>query len=102
MKKLFTLVIMITMLLVFTPTALAAGDPVVAGIKSILDVAMTWLLFIILAICAAEIVWYAFCKRAGSAQAVLRNQAVKNALICGSAGILTFTVSRLAIAFCGG
>jgi hypothetical protein len=95
----------LALLLIFTPVALAVGEPeIVTGTKNLLDAALGWVLLLIPVGCAMIIAWHAFCKQLNEgdpAQAALHNRAMKNALVAGAIGMTAAGTVKIVLAFYG-
>lgn len=106
MKKYVFVVLVVAMLFVFTPAALAEGEPgIVTGTKNLLRAALSWLLILIPVGCGAIIAWHAFLKQLNEgdpAQAAIHNRAMKNALIAGVIGVSASGIVTAVLAFYGG
>lgn len=102
-KNIYRIVIIIALMLVFTPVALAEGEPgIVTGTKDLLDAALTWVLILIPVGCACVIAWHAFVKQMNEgdpAQAAIHNRAMKNALVAGAIGMSAAGIVKAVLAF---
>lgn len=102
MKRVFSTLLLVTALFVFTPVAAADDPAIVTGTKNLLDSVLLWLLMLIPGGCAAMIGWHAFCKQLNEgdpAQASIHNRAMKNILLAGAIGVSALSIVKVVLAF---
>lgn len=105
-KNIYWIMLTVALMLVFTPVALAEGEPgIVTGTKNLLEAATSWLLVLIPVGCSCVIAWHAFVKQMNEgdpAQAAIHNRAMKNVLVAGAIGISAVGIVKAVLAFYAG